>query len=55
MGMGDGGNGGWGGRGDGGVEISHVGVIGRSSLCPHNIDTRHLLPPVRAGRRKVGR
>lgn len=26
-----------------GGEISRVGVIGCSSLCPHNIDTRHLL------------
>lgn len=35
-----------------GGEISHVGVIGCSSLCPHKIDTRHphldpqLLPPL---------
>lgn len=27
-----------------GGEISRVGVIGCSSLCPHNIDMRHLLP-----------
>lgn len=29
--------------GDRRVEIGHAGVIGCSSLCPHNIDMRHLL------------
>ena len=39
-----------------GGEISRVGVIGCSSLCPHNMDMRHLLPLpplISAGRRLV--